>query len=76
MTGEPEEFHLEADAWVDPYFFLTANEIADGYTLAFSPGIINSVGGVPEPSTWAMLAAGFAGLGFVRLYRKPLSSPA
>ena len=28
-----------------------------------------TVGGVPEPSTWAMMLIGFAGLGFVS-YRK------
>jgi hypothetical protein len=26
--------------------------------------VINPTGGVPEPSTWAMMALGFAGLGF------------
>jgi hypothetical protein len=40
------------------------NLIADGsggYGLDLAVG-----GAVPEPSTWAMMAIGFAGLGFVR----------
>jgi probable HAF family extracellular repeat protein len=35
--------------------------------LCYPPG---SVGGVPEPSTWAMLLLGFAGVGFVAYRRK------
>jgi hypothetical protein len=32
----------------------------------FLPGALpNSVGGVPEPATWAMLLLGFAGIGFM-----------
>jgi PEP-CTERM motif len=34
---------------------------ASDYTLVFSP---NVAGSIPEPSTWAMLIVGFAGLGF------------
>jgi hypothetical protein len=33
-------------------------------------GIGNSVGGVPEPSTWAMMILGFAGVGFMAYRRK------
>jgi hypothetical protein len=31
---------------------------------------VNTVGGVPEPSTWAMLILGFAGIGFMAYRRK------
>jgi hypothetical protein len=41
-----------------------------GYcTVDFSVAI-TSVGGVPEPSTWAMLLLGFAGIGFIAYRRK------
>ena len=36
-----------------------------GYTFVFSEGIGNGTAAAPEPSTWAMMLLGFAGLGFV-----------
>lgn len=33
------------------------------------------IGGVPEPSTWAMMLAGFAGIGYVALRRRRESMP-
>lgn len=47
-------------AWVDPFF-----DAPDGYTLTISAGIGDSplVAAVPEPSTWAMMILGFAGVG-------------
>ena len=41
-----------------------------GQTLVFSTG----TNGIPEPSTWAMVAIGFAGLGFAA-YRGRRRSP-
>jgi len=38
--------------------------LADDVDILFSPGIGNGVSAVPEPSTWAMMLIGFAGLGF------------
>jgi len=55
--GNPES----ASAFVDPTF-----GVPTGYSVVTSAGIGN---GVPEPSTWAMMLLGFAGLGFVA-YRK------
>ncbi len=45
-------------------------QIVDGELQVFSAPILNFsgtpiTGGVPEPSTWAMMLAGFAGLGFL-----------
>jgi hypothetical protein len=37
------------------------------YSFLFSPGIANAV---PEPSTWAMMILGFAGIGFMVYRRK------
>ncbi len=36
-----------------------------GYTFVFGEGIGNGTAAAPEPSTWAMMLLGFAGLGFV-----------
>ena len=37
------------------------------FTLVFSNGLLPAI---PEPSTWAMLLIGFAGIGFVAYRRK------
>ena len=68
ISAEPA-FSGSSSVSIDPYFYLDPS-IADpqDYSLLFSPGIINSpsnvAGGVPEPSTWAMMVIGFVGLGF------------
>jgi hypothetical protein len=60
-------------ASIDPQFYIVSSD-PSAYTLEFSSGIGNSVGGVPEPSTWAMMLLGFAGIGFMAYRRK--SEPA
>lgn len=58
-------------AFVDPVITLP-----NGYTIAFSAGIGNTaVTSVPEPSTWTMMLAGLAGLGFAG-WRKAKSGQA
>jgi hypothetical protein len=44
---------------IDPLTFMS---LADSGTLTFSASSVTP--GVPEPSTWAMMLVGFAGLGF------------
>ena len=39
-----------------------------GFTYAFAT--TGAVSGVPEPSTWAMMLIGFAGIGFVAYRRQ------
>jgi hypothetical protein len=46
-----------------------ANDVIQGQV-----NIPSGVGGVPEPSTWAMMILGFCGLGFMAYRRKPKSS--
>jgi hypothetical protein len=55
-----------AYANVDPYFYIPTSDPNYGdYSISVSSGIGNSpMSGVPEPSTWAMMLIGFAGLGF------------
>jgi DNA-binding beta-propeller fold protein YncE len=52
--------------------FLSQTDAID--RLSCGPGCSIGVNGVPEPSTWAMLLLGFAGLGFMAYRRK--SKPA
>jgi hypothetical protein len=79
--GQVYSVHLEAVASVgifggsafasaDPHIFVEPTDPnADLYSIRLSDGVANGVapppGGVPEPSTWAMLLLGFAGLGLV-----------
>ena len=56
---------INGTAYVDPTITSPGNDIY------FSPGI----GGVPEPSTWAMLILGFAGVGFMAYRRKSKTAP-
>jgi len=72
MTGQPTGL---ASTYFDPFFFIDPTFAAanPGYSLSFSSGIGN-VSPVPEPSTWAMLILGFAGIGFMAYRRK--SKPA
>jgi hypothetical protein len=54
------------DAYVDPVFIAPV-----GYTLDISPGIGNlGVSAVPEPSTWALMLFGFAGIGAMTYRRR------
>jgi len=55
--------------------FLDPSLVAQGYSIITSDGIGNSMASaVPEPSTWAMMILGFAGIGFMAYRRK--SKPA
>jgi hypothetical protein len=57
-------------AFLDPIFSIDPNFVgANNYSIETSFGIGN-VSAVPEPSTWAMLLLGFAGVGFVGYRRK------
>lgn len=56
-----------ATAFLDPYLSLDPSLVAQGYSIITSAGIGNSLtvnSAVPEPSTWAMMILGFAGVGF------------
>jgi hypothetical protein len=49
----------------------TAHPLSDNVLLESVDGtIVSRVGGVPEPSTWAMLILGFFGVGFVAYRQK------
>jgi hypothetical protein len=59
-----------AGAFLDPIFFIDPTFAgANKYSIETSPGIGN-VSAVPEPSTWAMMILGFAGVGFMAYRQK------
>ena len=49
---------------IDFTFDLTANGDPPGFSMAFDAFATPATSPVPEPSTWAMMLAGFLGLGF------------
>jgi len=68
--GVPENGHENLFAFIDPTFNLVGPN-AFLYDIAFTEGFGNGLtGAVPEPSTWAMLVLGFAGIGFTAYRRK------
>ncbi len=62
---------LTFEAMIDPYIEIDpAFNIGGEYSLAFSPGVGNSIGPVPEPETYAMMVAGLGLLSLVAGRRK------
>jgi hypothetical protein len=62
-----------ATTFLDPYLFLDPSLVALGYSIITSDGIGNNLtvnAAVPEPSTWAMMFLGFAGVGFMAFRRR------
>jgi hypothetical protein len=62
-----------ATTFLDPYLSLDPDLMAQGYTILVSDGIGNTPtvnAAVPEPSTWAMMILGFAGVGFMAYRRR------
>jgi hypothetical protein len=72
ITFDSTYHAFDAAEWGDPTdpASLTSVQFASVSSLVYSiPGPGDGVGGVPEPSTWAMMLLGFASLGYAG-YRK------
>jgi PEP-CTERM motif len=65
----PNPGETEATSYYHPP---NPNKIIDSYNGSYIPNnwILTSVSAVPEPSTWAMMILGFAGVGFMAYCRK------
>jgi PEP-CTERM motif len=73
-TDEPVSSSF--DAVLDPTFEIDPSWVyANDFQLEISPGYSAGGGGaVPEPSTWALMLLGFAGLGFARYFPRVASA--
>jgi PEP-CTERM motif len=73
ITG-PFTYNAAGNLSGDGQFYFTTQEMPSGHEDVYAYGSVSltrltigpveSVGSVPEPSTWAMMLLGFAGLGF------------
>jgi hypothetical protein len=72
-ASEDSNPSLAASASIDPTFTVSS-DYADDFQLAFSSGIGNGVGAVPEPSSWAMMLIGFGGMGAAMRFRRKHSA--
>ena len=62
---------------IGPNEYLYIGEVGNNGEVAASNIDISSVAvGTPEPGTWALMALGFAGLGFVARHRRTKTAPA
>jgi len=63
-----------ASAYVDPYFYIpTTDPNYQDYSLVPGPGVTNSpTPGIPEPSVWTMLLAGFSALALLGGQRRAI----
>jgi hypothetical protein len=59
----------DGSSYIDPTF--TIDPSYQNYSLIFSAGVVS---GVPEPSTWAMMLVGFAGVVFMTYRRRNQAS--
>lgn len=60
----PGPSNVQVSGLIDPMF---SSDF--GGQFIFSDGVFASTSAVPEPSTWAMMIIGFAGVGFIA-YRR------
>jgi hypothetical protein len=68
-TCEQPTYSGLASAHADPYFYIPDDFVnASEYSIITSLGIGNIIP-IPEPSRWAMMLLGFAGLGLVAYWR-------
>jgi len=70
LQFRPVPSGVQISGLIDPTFTTSAS----GGQFVFSPGVFDVTTAVPEPSTWAMMPLGFAGVGFMAYRRK--SKPA
>lgn len=68
ITFDITDNHVLGDTFALSWAMTCANDILEGQVILPTQG--NTVGGVPEPTTWAMMVLGFAALGVAAHRRK------
>lgn len=71
LAGADTDPGLEIPGYssVDPQISISQSLIDDGFSVAVSPGVSNTISAIPEPATWAVTLIGFVGIGLARRWR-------
>jgi hypothetical protein len=66
---DPRANQLVTITGLAPFTSATFSSTANAFEFSLVPGITGVTGSTPEPSTWAMMMIGFAGLGYAAFRR-------
>jgi PEP-CTERM motif len=79
-NGAGNQFDTFDSQWfrisdTNPFTSFTASSTTNAFEFDMAGPSVTQTSGVPEPSTWAMMLIGFAGLGYAAFHRRKDSSP-
>ena len=79
-NGAGNQFDIFDNQWfrisdTNPFTSFTASSTANAFEFDMAGPSVTQTSGVPEPSTWAMMLIGFAGLGYAAFHRRKDSAP-
>jgi hypothetical protein len=79
-AGAGDQFGAFDNQWfrisdANPFTSFTASSTTNAFEFDMAGPSVTQTSGVPEPSTWAMMLIGFAGLGYAAFHRRKDSAP-
>jgi hypothetical protein len=79
-NGAGNQFDTFDNQWfrisdTNPFTSFTASSTANAFEFDMAGPSVTQTSGVPEPSTWAMMLIGFAGLGYAAFHRRKDNTP-
>jgi PEP-CTERM motif len=79
-NGAGNQFDIFDNQWfrisdTNPFTSFTASSTTNAFEFDMAGPSVTQTSGVPEPSTWAMMLIGFAGLGYAAFHRRKDNAP-
>jgi hypothetical protein len=79
-NGAGNQFDIFDNQWfrisdTNPFTSFTASSTTNAFEFDMAGPSVTQTSGVPEPSTWAMMLIGFAGLGYAAFHRRKDCAP-
>ena len=79
-NGAGNQFDIFDNQWFrisdnNPFTSFTASSTTNAFEFDMAGPSVTQTSGVPEPSTWAMMLIGFAGLGYAAFHRRKDRAP-